>query len=83
MKSWQLQDAKNRFSEVVDKALTEGPQYVTRNGKDAVVVVATAEFQPQTKPPKKSFVEFLLSAPKVDIDFEEGRKTGRSRNFTF
>jgi prevent-host-death family protein len=85
MKPWQLQDAKNRFSEVVDKALTEGPQYVTRNGKDAVVVVATAEFQPQTKPPKKNFVEFLLDGPKIDfdIDFSADRKKSRSRNFTF
>lgn len=83
MKIWQLQEAKNRFSEVVDKALTEGPQRVTRHGKDAVVVIATSEYERMANPPRKSFVEFLLSAPKVDIDFEEGRKTSRSRNFTF
>ena len=41
---WQLQEAKNRFSEVVDLAIAEGPQLVTRHGKNAVVIVAKAEF---------------------------------------
>jgi prevent-host-death family protein len=67
--SWQLQDAKNRFSEVVEKALTEGPQRVTRRGKPAVVVIAEDEYEKLRKP-SRSFVEHLLSAPKVDIEFE-------------
>jgi prevent-host-death family protein len=67
--SWQLQDAKNRFSEVVEKALTEGPQRVTRRGKPAVVVIAEAEYETLRKP-SRSFVEHLLAAPKVDIEFE-------------
>lgn len=37
---WQLQDAKNRFSEVVEQALHAGPQTVTRRGEEVVVVVA-------------------------------------------
>ncbi len=84
MKRWQLQEAKSRFSEVVDKALTEGPQWVTRHGKDAVVVVSAAEYQPTGKP-KKSFREFLLDGPKIDfdIDFAADRKKSRSRNFSF
>lgn len=43
-KKWQLQEAKNRLSEVVDLALTEGPQIVTRHGKEVAVVVSTADF---------------------------------------
>ncbi|MGE0153387.1 MAG: type II toxin-antitoxin system Phd/YefM family antitoxin [Reyranellaceae bacterium] len=84
MKRWQLQEAKNRFSEVVDKALTEGPQWVTRHGKDAVVVVSAADYQPAGKP-QKSFREFLLNGPKIDfeIDFDADRKKSRSRNFSF
>jgi antitoxin Phd len=39
-RKWQLQEAKNRLSEVVDLALAEGPQTVTRHGKDVVVIVA-------------------------------------------
>ena len=67
--SWQLQDAKNRFSEVVEKALTEGPQRVTRRGKPAVVVIAEAEYETLRKP-GPSFVDHLLAMPKVDIEFE-------------
>lgn len=67
--SWQLQDAKNRFSEVVEKALTEGPQRVTRRGRPAVVVIAEAEYEKLRKP-GRSFVDHLLGMPKVDIEFE-------------
>ena len=67
--SWQLQDAKNRFSEVVEKALTEGPQRVSRRGKPAVVVIAEAEYETLRKP-GPSFVDHLLAMPKVDIEFE-------------
>lgn len=42
--AWKLQDAKSRFSEVVDAALREGPQTVTRRGEKAVVVLAHSEF---------------------------------------
>lgn len=42
---WQLQDAKAKFSELVDKALHEGPQTVTRRGKDVVVVVSAEQFE--------------------------------------
>ncbi len=42
--TWQLQDAKNRFSEVVEKAVTEGPQHVTRRGKDTAVVLSSREY---------------------------------------
>ena len=42
-RKWQLQDAKNHFSEVVDRALEEGPQTVTRHGKEVVMVIAKTE----------------------------------------
>ena len=44
MQTWQLQEAKSRFSELVDRTLTEGPQLVTRRGTEAVVVIAAPEF---------------------------------------
>ena len=46
-RTWQLQEAKNRFSEVVDLALEEGPQTVTRHGKPVAVIVAKADFDKQ------------------------------------
>lgn len=42
---WKLEDAKNRFSELVRRARSEGPQHVTKHGKEAVVVIAADEYQ--------------------------------------
>ena len=44
--NWPLQDAKNRFSEVVKRAMSEGPQTVTLRGKRAAVVLSAEEFGP-------------------------------------
>lgn len=81
-RSWQLQTAKNRFSEVVDRARSEGPQVVTRRGREAVVVVGIERYRELTgqKPPARSFVELILSAPRVrgglpvDKRVDTGRK---------
>ena len=43
MTTWQLQDAKNRFSALVNQAIAEGPQFVTRRGETAVVVLSARE----------------------------------------
>ncbi len=61
-KNWQLQEAKNSFSTVVEKALTEGYQIVTRHGEPAVVVMSIEEFR-KLKPKDKSLVDFLASSP--------------------
>ena len=45
MKSWQVQDAKARFSELLDDCLNEGPQLVTKRGVDAAVLVPVAEWK--------------------------------------
>ena len=42
---WKLQDAKAKFSELVQKAIDEGPQTVTRHGKDTVVVLSAEQFE--------------------------------------
>ena len=77
-KVWQLQEAKARFSEVVNKALTEGPQRVTRHGESAVVIVSEAEFRkfPTEPEEKKSLVELIQECPAPEIfDFiEENRQ---------
>ena len=64
---WGLQDAKNRFSEVVDKALTEGPQVVTRRGQEVVVVIAKDELAKLRKS-RPSLVEFFRKSPLVGVD---------------
>lgn len=81
-RNWQLQAAKARFSELFRKARAEGPQWVTRQGKDAVVIVAAEEFQRllvRSKQPE-SLVEFFAKSPlagaNLDLDrsFDYGRE---------
>lgn len=67
--SWRLRDARDRFSELVEKVLTEGPQHVTRRGRPAVVVISEAEYHKLVRP-RRSLAEYLLSAPKADIEIE-------------
>ena len=62
MASWAVAEAKAKFSEVVEQALREGPQENTRNGKEAVTVIATKELEKLRKP-KQSLSEFLLNSP--------------------
>lgn len=62
MHTWQLQEAKNRFSELVERTLSEGPQLVTRRGQDAVVVLSVRDFQRLSEGP--SLIETLLRAPR-------------------
>ena len=62
---WQLQQAKQRFSEVVRRALEDGPQVVTRHGRQVVVVVSAAEFETSRSDSAKDFKRFLRSAPDL------------------
>ncbi len=71
MSTWQLQDAKNRFSAVVDAALTGEPQEVTRRGKPVVVVIAVDEYERLCRAEKAAtpdFIEHLLAIPKGGPD---------------
>lgn len=62
MHTWQLQDAKSRFSELVDRTFSEGPQLVTRRGAEAVVVIAAKEYRKlQGVPP---LLAILNNAPR-------------------
>jgi prevent-host-death family protein len=75
---WQLQEAKNRLSEVVRKARREGPQVITLHGTDAAVVVSAQEYQKLSRR-KTKLVEFLRRSPLVgvDLDFSRRSDTGR------
>ncbi len=79
MTKWQLQDAKNRLSEVVRKASDEGPQVITLRGDDAVVVVAVNEYARLTRKPKGTLVDFFRKSPVggVALDLVRSRDTGR------
>lgn len=68
---WMLQDAKARFSELVRRAHSEGPQHVTVHGRDEVVVMSAEEFH-RLKGDRSArlFVELMRNSPLRDIDFE-------------
>ena len=78
MEHWQLQDAKNRFSEVVQKALEQGPQLITRRGVMTVVVMSVEDYQQLTKP-KKNIVDFFRKSPLKgsEIDLRRNKDIGR------
>jgi len=77
-KKWQLQEAKNRFSEVVRKASEEGPQMVTKHGKDSVVVLSAEDYR-KLEQPKTSLVEFFQNSPlsKIEIDVKRDKSPSR------
>jgi prevent-host-death family protein len=62
---WQLQEAKQRFSEVVRSAASDGPQFVTRHGDEVAVVLDIREYRRLKGAP--DFKAFLRSAPTFDL----------------
>jgi prevent-host-death family protein len=78
---WQLQTAKAQFSEVFHRARSEGPQYVTRQGKEAVVIVPAEEFErltARTRQPR-SLAKFFAESPLADADVNLDRKPDYGR----
>jgi prevent-host-death family protein len=78
---WQLQTAKAQFSELFRRARTEGPQVVTRQGKEQVVVLPAEQFAQLTKRVRqpKSLVRFFAESPlaSVTLDFTRDLDAGR------
>jgi prevent-host-death family protein len=60
--AWAVAEAKARFSQVIDRALTDGPQTITRNGRTAVIVVSAEEWQRKTKR-QGSLADFFATSP--------------------
>lgn len=77
MRTWKLEDAKNRFSEVVRRALAHQPQRVTRGGRDAVIVLSSEDYEKLVAP--RDLVEFMQSSPLkgVEVDLEREPDYGR------
>jgi prevent-host-death family protein len=65
MKTWKLEDAKNRFSEVVRRALEHEPQLVTNSGRDAVVVLSAEDFEQLSG--SSDLVTFLRASPLAAV----------------
>ena len=68
MKTWAVQDAKNQFSQLVELAVTEGPQTVTKHGRPVVVVVDAEEYK-KLERPKETFFEFFAPFKGSGVKF--------------
>ncbi len=76
---WQMQEAKNKLSQLVDSAQNDGPQIVTRHGKEAVVILAIEDYRKLNRP-ASDLVTFLRSSPLVDIELDLVRDKTLSRD---
>lgn len=76
---WQLQEAKNRFSRVVNKAMADGPQIITRRGEEVAVLVSKDEYE-RLKKSRLSLVEFFRQSPLVGVPLELERDRTRPRD---
>ena len=73
MAKWQLQEAKQQFSRLVERARTEGPQLVTKNGKEVAVVLDIEEYR-RLSGHGGDFKKFLESFPDVELPIERSRE---------
>jgi len=76
--SWTIAEAKAKFSEVVEKARSEGPQTITRHGHDAVVVVAAEEWERKSKR-SGNLAEFFAASPLRGSGIKVSRRKERPR----
>ena len=81
--TWTIAEARDQFSEVVRRAVDQGPQRISVRGKDTVVILSVAQYDaltPQT--PKKTFKDHLLAFPKVEeLDVERWQTPPREFEF--
>jgi prevent-host-death family protein len=82
---WQIQEAKQRFSEMIRAVTSEGPQVITRHGEDVAVVIDIGEYRRLTRP-AADLAGILLGGPKLDdvtadvfADVEAERKADLGR----
>ncbi|HAJ36894.1 MAG TPA: type II toxin-antitoxin system prevent-host-death family antitoxin [Chloroflexi bacterium] len=78
MTCWQVQEAKNKFSEVIERASHGETQIITRHGLEVAAVVSIERYKQLTKP-KQTLVEFLSSSPLADSGLVITRVQGEYR----
>jgi antitoxin Phd len=82
MRTWPLQEARNHLRDVIDSALDQGPQRITRHGKQAVIVVSEDEWNRQTGA-RRSFGDLLADTPLTAEDLPPRRATSAIRRNLF
>jgi len=73
---WQIQEAKARFSEMVERTLKEGPQTVTRHGKPVAVLVRADQYQ-RLRAGGRTFKALLAAAPLQGVEIKRSREKAR------
>jgi len=77
MASWQVQEAKTKLSEVIERARSEGPQTITKHGKARAVILSIEDYE-GLKRPQPNLIDYLRNGPRFDdFDFERNQDIGR------
>jgi len=80
-RAWQLQEAKNKFSNLVECAQNDGPQIVTKHGKAAVVIISADDYRKLARP-KTNLHQFLRKSPMSDLDLDLYRDKKKPRDIS-
>lgn len=78
---WQLQEAKNKLSELIERAMKQGPQLITRRGEKAVIVMSYKEYA-RMKNSQTKLSEFFRASPLTKVDLNLDRDKSFSREDT-
>jgi antitoxin Phd len=78
IRSWQLQEAKNKFSRVVQDAMNDGPQIITKHGVEVAIVLSYAEYQKMIAS-KGKLSTFFRDSPLVDVELDLTRDKSDAR----
>ena len=76
---WQLQEAKNKFSNLVDRARHDGPQVVTKHGRESVVIISIEDYQKLNRP-ASDLISFFKQSPLSGINLDLTRNKSDSRD---
>ena len=79
IQTWQLQEAKNKLSRVVENAVNSGPQIITKHGVEVVIVISCAEYQ-KMMASRGSLSAFFRGSPLVGADLDLARDISNIRD---
>ena len=78
IKTWQLQEAKNKLSQVVDDAVNSGPQIITKRGTEVAIVLSYASYQKMVAS-RGRLSEFFRESPLVEVEMDLDRDKSAAR----
>lgn len=76
---WQVQEAKNRFSQMLDDALADGPQIITRRGVEVAIILSYTDYKRLTAPAQK-LSAFFAQSPLAQMELDLSRDTSPVRD---